>query len=66
MSLRFEQENALIITREFLFDLLETSKRPKTVKEMKARTRRCLRHYPPLEENGSPIFSNDYFGRNPK
>ena len=59
MSLRHEQHASLLITREFLFDLLETSKRPKTVNEMKARAKRCLRHYPPLKETGEPMFSND-------
>ena len=61
MSLRHEQEASLLITREFLLDLLNTSTRPKTVKELKERARRCLRHYPPLDVDGSPIFSNDGF-----
>jgi len=66
MSLRYEQDNALLLTRELLLDLLNTSTRPKTVKELKQRARRCLRHYPPLDGNGNPIFSNDTFGRESK
>jgi hypothetical protein len=61
MSLRHEQHASLLITREFLLDLLNTSTRPKTVKELKERAKRCLRHYPPLDVDGSPIFSNDGF-----
>ena len=59
MSLRYEQHESLRRTKEFLFDLLRTDKRPKTVKEMKARVRKCLRHFPPLTETGKPLFSND-------
>jgi hypothetical protein len=66
MSLRYEQDNSLLITREFLLDLLNTKTRPKTVKELKERARRCLRHYPPLDKDGNPIFSNDTFGRESK
>jgi hypothetical protein len=66
MSLRHEQHASLLITREFLLDLLNISTRPKTVKELKARAQRCLRHYPPLDLDGSPIFSNDTFGRDAK
>jgi hypothetical protein len=61
MSLRHEQEASLLMTREFLLDLLNTSTRPKTVKELKERARRCLRHYPPLDVDGNPIFSRDEF-----
>jgi hypothetical protein len=61
MSLRHEQHTSLLITREFLLDLLNTSTRPKTVKELKTRAQRCLRHYPPLDVDGNPIFSNDGF-----
>jgi hypothetical protein len=61
MSLRFEQEASLLMTREFLLDLLNTSTRPKTVKDLKERARRCLRHYPPLTQDGEPMFSNDGF-----
>jgi hypothetical protein len=63
MSLRYEQEASLLMTREFLLDLLNTTTRPKTVKELKERARRCLRHYPPLDVDGSPIFSKDTFNR---
>ena len=59
MSLRHEQHQSLIYTRELLFDLLHPSTRPKTVGEMKKRARRCLRHFPPLRESGEPMFSQD-------
>ena len=61
MSLRFEQHRALLMTREFLHDLLHPDTRPKTVKEIKERARRCLRHYPFLKEDGEPMFSQDDF-----
>lgn len=57
MSLKHEQYNSLIYTRDFLYDLLDPKKRPKKQSEIKDRVRRCLRHYPPLDENGQPIFS---------
>jgi hypothetical protein len=59
MSLRYQQHESLRRTRELLYDMLFTQTRPKTVKEMKQRVMRCLRHFPPLTEAGQPIFSND-------
>jgi hypothetical protein len=61
MSLRYEQCYALYKTRNFLRDLLDSSARPKTVKELKARAYSCLRHFPFLDERGAPIFSRDDF-----
>jgi hypothetical protein len=61
MSLRHEQEASLLMTRDFLLDLLRPNTRPKTVNGLKERAKRCLRHYPPLDVDGSPIFSNDDF-----
>ena len=61
MSLRYEEYHSLLITREFLYDLMNSKKRPKTVKELKRRASKCLKHYPFLNENGMPIFSNDNF-----
>ena len=40
MSLRYEQEASLLMTREFLLDLLNTTTRPKTVKELKELTKK--------------------------
>ncbi len=57
MSLKHEQYNSLKYTQEFLYDLLDPKKRPKTQKEMKDRVRRCLRHYPFLDGKGKPLFS---------
>jgi len=64
MSLRHEQYRSLKITREFLRDLLDTHKRPKTVKELKNRVYLCLKNYPFLQENGRPIWSRDDFTEN--
>lgn len=63
MSLRHEQHQSLIYTRELLFDLLHPSTRPKTITEMKKRVKRCLRHFPPLRESGEPMFSQDDWDR---
>jgi hypothetical protein len=57
MSLKKEQYNSLLWTRDLLYDLLDPKKRPKTQKEMKDRVKRCLRHYPFLESDGKPMFS---------
>lgn len=62
MSLRFEQYWALRKTRDFLYDLLDPQKRPKTVAEMRQRVRSCTKHFPILEESGKPIWSYDDFG----
>jgi hypothetical protein len=59
MSLKHEQYRALFYTRELLHDLLHPSTRPKTVAETKARVKRCLRHFPPLDRTGAPMFSQD-------
>lgn len=58
MSLKHEQYAALLRTQELLFDLLDPKKRPKKASEIKDRVRRCLRHFPPLDKNGEPFFSN--------
>lgn len=62
MSLRFEQYWALRKTRDFLWDLMDPQKRPKTVAEMRQRVRSCTKHFPFLEESGKPIWSQDDFG----
>jgi hypothetical protein len=61
MSLRYEQYWALRKTRQFLYDLLHPSTRPKTIGELKRRALSCSRHFPHLKENGRPIFSKDGF-----
>ena len=61
MSLRREQYMSLYMTREFLYDLMNSKTRPKSVNEMKQRASRCLRHFPHLHENGEPFFSADGF-----
>jgi hypothetical protein len=37
MSLRYEQHRALKLTKEFIYDLFDPKKYPKTKKEMRAR-----------------------------
>lgn len=55
MSTKAERYNSLLLTREFLRDLLNPKKCPKTKKELRERAYRCLRHYPYLDERGKPI-----------
>jgi hypothetical protein len=59
MSLRYEQYNSLKRTKEFLQSLLSHETRPKTVKELREKTYRCLRHFPPLHASGQPYWSQD-------
>lgn len=59
MSLRNEQYEALLRTRELLQDLSTSENYPKTRKEMRERVRRCVKHYPPLTEEGEPMFSKN-------
>jgi hypothetical protein len=59
MSIRSEQYRALKLTKEFIYDLFDPKKYPKTKKEMREKASRCTRHFPPLEESGKPIFSRD-------
>jgi hypothetical protein len=47
------------MTKEFIYDIFDPKKYPKTKKEMRAKASRCTRHFPPLEESGKPIFSRD-------
>ncbi len=61
MSLKYEQFRSLVTTRELLSELLTVDGYPKTKKEMRARVSRCLRHYPPLDRTGAPMFSRDEF-----
>ena len=61
MSLKFEQCWALARTRSLLYDLVTPECRPKTVKELRNRVFRCLRHFPPLTDTGEPMFSSDGF-----
>ena len=61
MSLRHEQYRALKRSRDLLCDLLEPSRRPKTVKDLRLRVVSALRHFPLLTEAGEPMFSQDDF-----
>lgn len=61
MSLRYEQYHSLKATKEFLSDLLTVEGYPQTKAEMRGRASYCLRHFPMLDKNGKPIFSNDRF-----
>jgi hypothetical protein len=59
MSLRYEQYNALLMTREFLREL--SIGKAKKVSEIRERARRCLHHFPFLHKNGQPMWSRDEF-----
>jgi hypothetical protein len=59
MSLCSEQYRSLIYTRKLLRDMCCAKKRPKTVKELKERAFRALRHFPELAKNGEPMFRHD-------
>jgi hypothetical protein len=61
MSLRYEQHRALRRSRDLLCDLLEPSRRPKTVKDLRLRVVSALRHFPMLTESGEPMWSQDNF-----
>jgi hypothetical protein len=61
MSLKYEQRRALLKARDLLCDLLDTQKRPKTVKEMRVRVLSALRHFPMLDYRGEPLWSQDEF-----
>jgi hypothetical protein len=61
MSLRFEQRRALLKVRVLLYDLLNPQRRPKTVKELRQRVSSAVRHFPPLDERGEPLWSMDEF-----
>ena len=52
MSTRAEQFKSLLLTR----DLLEKRLLLTEDKELRSEIYRCLRHFPPLKENGEPIF----------
>ena len=58
MSLRYEQYEALRRTREFLRKCLHWPGRV-SKKELREQSYQCLRHFPPLYDNGEPMFSND-------
>jgi hypothetical protein len=57
MSLKREQYQALQRSRQLLYELLDSKTRPKRVSELRDRVARCLKHFPPLDENGEPLFS---------
>ena len=61
MSIRYEQRRALSKARELLWDMLDRNKRPKTMKELRMRVCSAMRHFPPLDERGEPIWSQDNF-----
>jgi hypothetical protein len=61
MSLRYEQRRALLKARELLWDMLDRNKRPKTMKELRMRVCSAMRHFPPFDERGEPIWSQDNF-----
>ena len=58
MSLRYEQYRALKMTRDLLRDVLHWQG-PITHKAIKDMAYRCLKHFPHLDEQGQPYWSND-------
>jgi hypothetical protein len=58
MSLRCEQRRALLNSREFFLLLMLAGKRW-TKTELRHNAARCLKHFPPLHDNGEPIWSQD-------
>jgi hypothetical protein len=58
MSLRYEQYSSLKQTKDFLRELLQKNM-PRS--EMKKKIIQALRHYPPLDEKGKSMFSQDEF-----
>ena len=61
MSLRYEQYNAIKMTRELLVSLLYPKETPGVPKQIRLRAGRCLRHFPFLRESGQPMWSQDEF-----
>lgn len=60
MSLRYEQHTALKRTRDFLRQII-AGEYPKTRAEMRRLASGCLRHFPPMNDHGKPMFSRDEF-----
>lgn len=61
MSLRYEQERALLMARELLADLITKPQRLLVRSVVRQRAASALKHYPLLEESGKPIWSQDDF-----
>lgn len=58
MSLKYEQYQSLLKTRDFLYFILkDNSKWSK--KELRKKASSCIRHFPPLDKKGKPYFSID-------
>lgn len=60
MSLRYEQYWSLKKTHTFLREILAMRGRI-SLPELRRRALSCLRHYPPLREDGRPFWSKDEF-----
>ena len=58
MSLRYEQYNALLRTREFLRELIRWEGRMNKG-EVRKKACACLHHYPFLDKKGQPYWSRD-------
>jgi len=65
MSLRYEQRQSLLRTREFLYQLLDPRKTPRVPRSIRQEAGRCLRHYPMLYPDGTPLWSKDPFSASP-
>lgn len=60
MSLRYEQYNALKQTRNFLRELIWWEG-PMRKTEVRERASDCLHHFPLLDDQGEPLWSQDEF-----
>ena len=62
MSLRHEQYRALLKARALLTSIILSKHRLKK-KELKEEAHGAMRHFPPLMDDGRPIFSQDYLDK---
>jgi hypothetical protein len=58
MSRRREQRRSLLYSREFFRWLLENNTRW-TKEQLRQEAYHCLRHFPYLQANGEPLWSQD-------
>lgn len=56
MSLAYEQYRSLKLARELMFSILRGDR-----KNLRERASRAVKHFPPLREDGTPLFSYDGF-----
>ena len=62
MSIRIEQYWALVNAQNLLCSLLDPKQTPGIPGKIRRQAHACLRHYPPFDINGVPLFSQDNTG----